>query len=240
MLVGLAGLPELRSKLHESHPSSLRIFEELQLERLSNEEVGNIIDICLESANDANADKTSISTSAKQSLIGFSEGYPHFIQQFGYSVFAADTNGIIEDDDVIQGVFAPKGALESIGNRYYRNNFYNKIQKDSYRKVLRIMADDLDGWVSRAKIRDKFKGNNAILNNAIKALRDRHIILSKEGEKGMYRLQHRGFALWIKFYADPDFLKSFSQAVTQLSEVSQAPAPQSAVPDKPQSNVTEK
>jgi hypothetical protein len=238
-------LPELRSKLHESHPSSLRIFEELQLARLSNEEVGNIIDICLQSANDTNEEKTSIVTDAKQSLIGWSEGYPHFVQQFGFSAFAVDTDGIIDNNDVLMAAFGPKGALETIGNRYYRNDFYNKIQKDSYRKVLRIMADDLDGWVSRAKIKDKFKGKDAILSNALKALRDRHIILSKEGVKGVYRLQHRGFALWIKFYADPDFLKSFAQAAAQLGENTPVAAPQTAVPEttepsEPQSNAPEK
>jgi hypothetical protein len=69
------------------------------------------------------------------------------------------------------------------------------------------MADDLDEWVSRAKIKAKFKGKDSTLNNAIKALRDRHIVLSKEGEKGVYRLQHKGFALWIKLYADPEYRK---------------------------------
>jgi len=240
VLVGLAGLPDLRTKLHASHPSVLRIFEELPLGRLSDEEVGNIIDICIKSANETNADKTSIAPDAKQSIINNSEGYPHFIQQFGYSAFAADVNGIIENDDVLTGSFGPKGALESIGNRYYRDNFYNKIQKDSYRQVLRIMADDLDGWVSRAKITEKFKGTNAILSNALKALRYRHIILCKEGERGVYRLQHRGFALWIKFYADPDFLKALTQAASQLSTVPSSNALQSPVPDKPSTVVPEK
>lgn len=240
VLVGLAGLPELRTKLHASHPSALRIFEELPLGRLSDAEVGSIIDICIKTANETNEEKTFIAADAKQSIINYSEGYPHFIQQFGYSAFSADVNGTIENDDVLQGSFGPKGALESIGNRYYRDNFYNKIQKDSYRQVLRIMADDLDGWVSRAKIREKFKGNNAILNNALKALRDRHIILSKEGERGVYRLQHRGFALWIKFYADPDFLKALSQAATHLSALPPTTSQQSVVPDKPSPSATEK
>jgi hypothetical protein len=40
------------------------------------------------------------------------------------------------------------------------------------------------------------------------ALRTRHIILSKEGEKGIYRLQHKGFALWINLYAQEESLKS--------------------------------
>jgi hypothetical protein len=101
-----------------------------------------------------------------------------------------------------------RDALDLIGDRYYRNDFYNKIQPDSYRQVLRIMAEYLDGSVARAKIKSKFKGKDTTLNNALRALRDRHIILSKEGAKGIYRLQHKGFALWIKLFADPDFLRS--------------------------------
>ena len=39
VLLGLAGLPELSSVLMDSHPSSLRIFEDIVLDRLSNDEV---------------------------------------------------------------------------------------------------------------------------------------------------------------------------------------------------------
>ena len=200
ILIGLAGLPELRSKLHSSHPSSLRIFEEIQLGRLSNNEVERVIDICLEKANSANQIKTTIETKAKEVLIYLSEGYPHFIQQFGYSAFAYDNDNIIDEKDVRESALGAKGALNLIGDRYYRNDFYNKIQQESYRQVLRIMADDLDGWVDKAKIRRMFKGKDSVLNNALKALRDRHIIQPKEGQKGVYRLQHKGFALWIKLY----------------------------------------
>jgi hypothetical protein len=129
-----------------------------------------------------------------------------------------DTDNVIDRSDLEKSAFGPRGALDLIGDRYYRNDFYNKIQQDSYRQVLRIMADDLDGWVTRAKIKSKFKGKDSILNNAIKALRDRHIILSKEGEKGVYRLQHKGFALWIKLYADPNFLQSLLSAAAQKGQ----------------------
>lgn len=66
------------------------------------------------------------------------------------------------------------------------------------------MADHLDNWVSKGEIRAKFRGKTSILTNALHALRERGIILAKEGERGVYRLQHRAFALWIKFQkADP-------------------------------------
>jgi predicted transcriptional regulator len=64
------------------------------------------------------------------------------------------------------------------------------------------MADELDGWVTLGEIKKKFKGGSTTLTNAIRALRERHIIISKEGVRGVYRLQHKGFAVWIKQYTE--------------------------------------
>ena len=200
VVIGIAGLSETREVLRESHPSSVRMFDELVLERLSNDEVGQVIDIGLEDAETKNGNKTQITDAAKSMLLGLSEGYPHFIQQFGYSAFDEDTDNIIDINDVGKSAFKPRGALDLIGDRYYRDNFYKKVQKESYRQVLRIMANELDGWVTRSRIKLQFKGEETTLNNAINALRERHIILPKEGERGVYRLQHKGFALWIKLY----------------------------------------
>jgi hypothetical protein len=201
VMFGLAGLPDLQRVLRESHPSSLRMFEELVLGRLSEDEVNMVIDICIDGANRSNGIETIITDEARKLMVTFSEGYPHFIQQFGYSAFDRDRDNVIDEKDVGDGAFDQHGAFEQIGNRYYRNDFYNKIQQESYRQVLRIMAEDLDGWVSKQEIRKKFKGSTSTLNNAIKALRDRKIILSKEGELGTYRLQHKGFAVWIRYCA---------------------------------------
>ena len=46
----------------------------------------------------------------------------------------------------------------------------------------------------------KFKGKLTTLDNAIHALRNRKIFLSKVGERGMYRLQHEGFVFWMKLH----------------------------------------
>ncbi len=81
IMVGLAGLPELRQVLLDSHPSSLRVFEELPLGRLSDDEVKRVIDICIEQANKRNTDKTTIAAETKSALVNLAEGYPHFIQQ---------------------------------------------------------------------------------------------------------------------------------------------------------------
>jgi len=217
LIVGISGLPELRELLIESHPSSLRLFDEISLERLTPDEVVEVVDRCLSQANTVNQEKTTMTDEAKQSLAAYSEGYPHFAQQFGFSAFAADTDGMIDDDDVLWGGFRKGGALELIGERYYRDNFYNKIQAESYRQVLRIMADKLDAWVTKKDIRKQFKGKDTVLNNAINALRRRRIILPMEGKPGVYRLQHKGFALWIRLYT--------SERETLLSTVVELPTP---------------
>ena len=109
--------------------------------------------------------------------------------------------------------------MTKIGDRYYRDDYYNKIQKDSYRQVLRIMADSWNQWVSKQDIRSKFRGKASTLDNALHALRDRKIILAKEGEKGVYRLQHRGFALWIKlFTSDPRDIQTQLEATAGGAE----------------------
>jgi hypothetical protein len=204
VVFGIAGLPEVRAVLADSHLSSLRLFEEVILGRLSPAEVNRVIDVGLTRANHSNTEQTSITDEAKSALAYYSEGYPHFIQQFASSAFEVDTDNIINHDDVIGGAFNKRGAIELIGERYYRDNFYNKIQKESYRQVLRIMADKQDDWVTKKEIKNKFKGPETTLDNAIAALRDRQIILVKEGERGVYRLQHKGFAWWIKlFTTDP-------------------------------------
>lgn len=202
VMFGLAGLPETRDVLRSSHPSALRIFDDLPLERLDPAEASQVVDKCLARANEKNKVQTTIDEEAKTLLAALSEGYPHFIQEYGYAAFARDKDGVITKSDVMFGAFGPGGALRAIGERYYRDDFYNRIQKDSYRQVLRIMANKLDGWITKEEIRKRFTGNAKTLDNALQALRDRSIILSKEGDRGIYRLQQKGFAFWIKTFQE--------------------------------------
>lgn len=202
LMVCFAGIHDIVDKLRESHESSLRLFTVLSIDRLEDNEIKIVIQMALNSANKINKVNTSITTNATGQLVSFAEGYPHFIQQFGYSSFETDTDGKITKEDVLDGAVKPNGAIEEIGNKYYRDSFYIKIKKESYRQVLRIMAEKSSVWVSKYDIKKKFSGKDTTLDNAIIALRKRKIILSKLGETGVYRLQHKGFAIWIKLWAD--------------------------------------
>lgn len=197
LMIAVAGLPKTKEILIESHPSSIRIFEELNLDRLSDEDIKYVIKRVLDHSEKLNGQRIEIEELAEHNLVRLSEGFPHFIHQYGYCAFELSDGKTITDNNIQEGAFGNNGAIEKIGDKYYRDDFYNKIKVDSYRQVLIIMAEKLDDWVTKKHIKTKFKGQSATLDNAINALRTRGIILSKEGTQGTYRLQDKGFAWWI-------------------------------------------
>ncbi len=62
------------------------------------------------------------------------------------------------------------------------------------------MAENMNSWIKKSEIREKFSGSDHTVSDALKALTARKIILKNPSKLGEYRLQHRGFALWIKLF----------------------------------------
>jgi len=198
----VAGLPEVVEKLSISHESSVRIFTQLKIEELNTEDRRYVIEKGLEEGNKINSEQTTITTDAINSIAYLSEGYPHFIQQFAYSAFDHNDDGEITDDDVTEGAFKKGGAIDAIGDRYYASAFHDKIKSDDYRQVLSIMAEKLNSWIKKSEIREKFSGDEVKLNNALQALTSRRIILKNQSKMGEYRLQQKGFAIWIRLFGN--------------------------------------
>lgn len=198
----LAGLPELTEKLYNSHESSLRVFAELKIKELHIKDRYYVIDRGIEEGNKTNKHSTTITEDAKKYISNLSEGYPHFIQQFSFSSFESNDDGEITVDDVLKGAFDKGGALDAIGSRYYASRYYEQIKSDEYREVLSIMAENMNSWTKKTDIKHKFSGTDQTLNNALQALTSRKIILRNQSKRGEYRLQQKGFALWIKLFGE--------------------------------------
>jgi energy-coupling factor transporter ATP-binding protein EcfA2 len=199
--VGLAGLPTVMRKLTESHPSSMRVLRMLHLEPLTPSERIDVVRKGLVQANEKNGFEVNITELAESIISTFSEGYPHFIQQFSFSAFEADTNNEIDDNDVLDGAFNENGgAFQQLGLRYFEDIYFEKIWSDEYRDVLRAMAEASGDWISKATIRENTKLRETTLGNALSALKKRNIIIPKKGKKGIYRLPSRSFAVWIRAF----------------------------------------
>ncbi|WP_457798840.1 ATP-binding protein [Methylocystis sp. S23] len=196
-LMGLAGLPTLVPKLRASHESSPRVFEAMTLEPLEELERIDVINRGIADANKRNNQKTDITPDASKMIALLSEGYPHFIQQFAYCAFEKDTDNVIDVSDVAGGAYQQNGALEQLGHKYFNKMYFEQINSENYRRVLNAMAAHQNSWVSRQEIILESGVGETNVDNALKALRGRDIIIADESRRGFYKLPTRSFATWI-------------------------------------------
>jgi hypothetical protein len=144
----------------------------------------------------------TISDEAKNLISELSEGYPHFLQQFAHCAFEVDRDNAIDIDDVNQGAIQEgQGAIEQLGLKYFHELYFDQIASDEYRGVLRVMSEQFDGWVTKASIRHATELKESTINNAITALKKRHIIVPKPGVAGVYKLPTKSFAVWIRAFS---------------------------------------
>ena len=195
--IGLAGLSGTVEMLRHSHESSPRIFRSLDLDPLSRDECMAVIDKAINEANRKNPQPVRLDPDAKALLANLSEGYPHFLQEFGYCAFEQDDDYVLDVRDVSKSLFGENGAFDQLGKRYF-NRAYFATSSDDYRSVLDVMAEQGDGWVERNHIISDTGIKESIVDNALRALKAKNIIIQDDAIRGRYRLPTRSFATWIK------------------------------------------
>jgi hypothetical protein len=200
LAIGLAGVSSLLSVLRESHESSPRLFTCFDLKPLSDDETKQVIRKSLQDAAEKNGVTTSIAPDAEDMIVKLSEGYPNFIQEFGFFAFKADTDLMITCDDVQAGAWSEHGAFAQLGAKYFKHLYFGKISSDNYRQLLQTMATHEDAWITKEQLRSEAGLSETILTNALQALLTRKIILSREGKKGHYRLPSKSFSAWLRAY----------------------------------------
>ena len=183
-LLILAGQSAIVGKLRESHASSLRVFQIIEMRPLELSERKEVVQRGVPMANEKNDVKTEIEDAALALIASLSEGYPHFVQQFSFSAFQTDSNNLIEENDVQEGAFSENGAIIQLGTKYFSEMYFSKIASPDYRKVLDYMADHGDGWVSRKEIVDNCAVVPTNIDDALMALKSREIILQDDARRG--------------------------------------------------------
>lgn len=201
VVLGLAGLSSVIEKLRKSHESSVRVFRQFELLPLSTEEASHLVAKGIAAANTQCTSRISIDDRVVQWIAGHgSQGFPHFVQEYAHATFDADTDNRIDGRDLFSGVYGANGALNQLGKKYFENMYIDQIASNDYRHVLKAMAIHLDGFVTKAQLRQRAGLKESTLNNAITALKQRNIILAKKGMRGVYRLPSKSFAVWIRTF----------------------------------------
>jgi hypothetical protein len=197
VLLALTGQPGLVAKLKASHESSPRIFTIFDLKPLTHFDNLEVVRGGLKIANSINKITTEINEDALELISNLSEGYPHFLQEFSFKAFEADTDDLITSIDVKQGAFGNDGALNQLGHKFFNEMYFNQIASNDYRNVLVAMAKYSDGWVNRLMIKAEIDIKETTLNNALQALKSRSIIIPNPAQSGEFKLPTKSFAAWI-------------------------------------------
>jgi hypothetical protein len=197
LCIGLAGLPNLIEVLRASHESSPRIFRIMGLKPLEEAERIEVLEAGMKEATKVIGRPISMTAEARRLISALSEGYPHFLQEFAHCAYEEDSNDEIDKEDVRNSLHRENGAFDQLGKKYF-DRFYTAPDSDDYRKVLNVMADHLDNWVDRATIIAESGLKGTTVDNALRALKSKNVILNSEMKRGDYRIPTVSFAVWIK------------------------------------------
>jgi hypothetical protein len=197
LCVGCAGLPPVLQILKDSHESSLRIFKTMNLRPLEVEERKQVIISALNKASEKNGRPITIDDNALKLLCNLSEGYPHFLQEFAYAAFEEDDDDRITFSDISECLFKENGPFDQLGRKFF-GVYYALPSSADYRTVLQTMSNHLDKWVDRATIIAESGLKAATVDNALRALKPKNIILWDKSKPGNYRLPNQAFAIWLR------------------------------------------
>jgi hypothetical protein len=135
--LGLAGVSNVLQHLRQSHESSLRIFRIFTLEPLLVGERIQVVEKGLAEARAKNGFDTDITTEAKDAISEFSEGYPHFVQQFAFCAFEQDMDRNIDLKRCSAGCTSPNQGrdpatrLEVFSRALLRSNWLGRVSRCS-------------------------------------------------------------------------------------------------------------
>jgi len=104
---------------------------------------------------------------------------------------------VIDGKDVSESLFRENGSFDQLGRKYF-NQYYAAPNSDDYRRMLDAMAEHSDDWVSRACIIAESGVKGSTVDNGLRALRAKGLIVLDEMRMGFYKLPTKSFAVWIK------------------------------------------
>jgi hypothetical protein len=186
----LIGLPEKRNQLFAQQPSLMRIFQILEIERLSDEEIRNFF---IQAFGDANM---TVENKALEMMVEFSSGLPVLMHEIGDAVFWADSDGNIDQKDVAEGIAE---AANRIGRKYLDPTFFNAVRSPRYKAIIRTIGKRLQFEFSKADIEKELKETEKkVIHNFLQKMKQLGIISQPSDlPRGQYRFVNRLYPLYL-------------------------------------------
>ncbi len=203
VVIGLAGLNVSTDVLINSHPSSLRVFDELPLGNLSPDDVDELLSEAELQVRNEGYEGFKITSSARNAIFEFSNGHPQFVHQFGYSAFEASCRSyssgdfIVDQQHVTKGAFEERGAFDLIGDVYFRQEFSEFSEDQRALAILDCLSEDPRKGFTANDLRAQASLDVSTIANFLNRLVKGGLVLGPD-DFGCFRVRHPCFAYWLK------------------------------------------
>ncbi|MEM6269996.1 MAG: ATP-binding protein [Bacteroidota bacterium] len=186
----LIGLPEKRDLLFKQPPSLMRIFQILEIGRLTDEEIIQFYQNRFEEAG------MELEEAAMRLMVGFCSGLPIMMPEIGDAVFWQTNSGIITERDAQNGIL---DASERIGKKYLDPKFYNVVRSERYRSIIGKIGQHLAFDFTKREIESGLtEEEKRVFGNLLRKLRELGILTQPpELPRGSYRFTNRLYLTYL-------------------------------------------
>jgi len=131
LLLMLCGVEERRHEMIQKHQSVGRIFDVIDIEVMSKDEMEEFFTRAFESAH------MTVDLKAMEILTLHSAGLPKIMHLVGQEAYWIDGDGVIDADDAITAVLATAGQ---VGKKFVDQQVYKALRSEDYRSILAKIA----------------------------------------------------------------------------------------------------
>lgn len=189
LMLILSGVEERRREMIQHHQPVERIFDIVEINPMNEVEMKAFFNKAFQSQN------MQVNEDAMSLLCHYSAGFPKIMHIVGDATFWADQDGIIDEDDALNGIFL---AAEDIGRKFVDQQVLKALRSKDYHSIMEKMGKlpfdlsfkktDLEKGLSES---EKKKCNNFL--QRMKKLR----VLSSGDVQGEYIFNSRLVRLYI-------------------------------------------
>lgn len=186
----LCGVEERRREMIQKHQPIDRIFDIIEIEVMSKEEMKEFFSRAFNSV------QISVKPEAMQILIRYSAGFPKIMHLVGDAAYWIDQDGIIDEGDAIHAVLL---AAEDVGQKYVDQQVYKALRSADYQSILVKIAKMGPDEMSFTKAQvdsDLTQSEKGKFNNFLQKMKKLNVIRSGE-VKGEYIFNVRMVRLYI-------------------------------------------
>lgn len=182
----VSGVTGITTELLLQHPSAGRLFENLGLDSMSNGELGEIIDLCLQDTG------VEVTDHAKNRIVGLANNFPQPVHLIGYHAFRLDADAYIDVEDVEK---AKQFVVTDLKKQEFKDRFERLIQRGAL-EVLRAAAISKHETMNSGYFRRLNNIDQKVISRALRELQTHGIV--DEQSPGIWRFQDPLFKVYLR------------------------------------------